>query len=78
MLSEIRVQARGSVTLDDFVFNFRRKMNDIYDRVRTHVESDRMKDLYHIRAHEGELQIGELVWLNNPQWRRSFIAYKDN
>ncbi|KAG8227446.1 hypothetical protein J437_LFUL009667 [Ladona fulva] len=59
---------------ENFVTDLRLRMDDIHHRVRNNIEqaSNRMKDRYDVRAEDGDCQVGDLVWLFNPQRRRGF------
>lgn len=53
---------------EDYVSELRRKMDDIHQEVRSHIQiaSDRMKERYDIQAKEHQYAKGDLVWLYNP------------
>lgn len=48
---------------DEYVENFRKKLNSIYGNVRsnTQIASDKMKERYHINVQAGVYQLGDLV-----------------
>lgn len=57
---------------EDYVSRLRRRLDEIHERARLHIQdaSDRMKEMYDIKAQEGCYNPGDLVWLYNPQRRR--------
>lgn len=57
---------------EDYVSRLRRRLDDIHEQVRRNIQdaSDRMKESYDINTERSGYQIGDLVWLYNPQRRR--------
>ncbi|XP_045482836.1 uncharacterized protein LOC123686668 [Harmonia axyridis] len=55
-----------------FVNRLKKRLHYIHERVRENLQiaSDRMKTRYDIKASEGGFNIGDLVWLYNPQRKR--------
>ncbi|KAJ8943214.1 hypothetical protein NQ318_016727 [Aromia moschata] len=57
---------------EDYISPLRQSMDDIHERVHSNIQgaSDRMKETYDINANDGRYQLGNQVWLYNPQRRR--------
>ncbi|XP_050507422.1 uncharacterized protein LOC126885038 [Diabrotica virgifera virgifera] len=57
---------------EEYVDRLKLRMNNIHEFARQHIQiaSDRMKDQYDSRCKNESFEIGDLVWLYNPQRRR--------
>lgn len=57
---------------EDYVSRLKGRLHYVHERVRRNLQiaSDRMKTRYDTKAAEGGYEVGDLVWLFNPQRRR--------
>lgn len=59
---------------EDYVVQLRRRMDDMHELVRSHLQiaSDRMKKRYDTQAEEGGFKEGDKVWLHNPKRQKGY------